>query len=73
MAKRDVDYVMHRESELHVTLRHFALPTDPKVLAKELSGRAKDAIESSDHVAKLEAENKALRDTVSNLCMAFDD
>lgn len=51
--RADCDRIAAREADLHVMLRAFGLPTEPKALARELNGRDVDGSE-------LEAENANL-------------
>lgn len=70
LEKRDVAFVIHREAQLHETLRLFALPTDPKAFAREMNGRNKDRDELCERLAKLESDNKTLHDALA--CATMD-
>lgn len=70
LEKRDIAFVIHREAQLHETLRLFALPTDPKAFAREMNGRNKDRDELCERLAKLESDNKALHDALA--CATMD-
>jgi hypothetical protein len=69
-AKRDIDFLMRREAELHTMLHVLGLPSDPKALASEMEGRNKDLAELRKEVARANAELSARRLDSGTLCMA---
>jgi len=67
MTKQDLETVIRREAELHVMLGNYALPTEPKALARELSGRqaaVEEIVHERHELEKRLAERDAQYETL---------